>query len=288
MPEVSVIVPNYNHARFLQQRLNSILEQTFQDYEVIILDDCSTDNSREIIDQYRDHPKVTEIVFNETNGGTPFLQWQKGMELAKGKWIWIAESDDYATPDFLENVLSIATREDNVGVAYAGSHWVNETGKIGKDLSSYTESFFRKGIDEIKQKLYHVCTIQNASAAIFRRDIAIHCIKGMHRFRSCGDWIFYVKMLQDANLVFTGKKLNSFRYYHANTSNWAEKNGLWITEGVYLLKHISFKKVPFSKSEFAEVIDFWKRYAQNLPDKKRRRKVHFILYQIMLKYKLGL
>ena len=52
MPQVSVIVPNYNHAPYLRQRLDSIFNQNFQDFEVIILDDCSTDNSKEIIEEY--------------------------------------------------------------------------------------------------------------------------------------------------------------------------------------------------------------------------------------------
>ncbi len=69
MPTVSVIVPNYNHASFLKQRINSILEQTYQDFELILLDDCSTDNSREILEQYRSNPHVSHIAHNEINSG---------------------------------------------------------------------------------------------------------------------------------------------------------------------------------------------------------------------------
>lgn len=93
---VSVIIPNYCHARFLNQRIDSVLNQTYSDYEVIILDDCSTDNSREIIESYRNHPKISHIVYNEKNSGSTFIQWEKGFELARGEYIWIAESDDVA------------------------------------------------------------------------------------------------------------------------------------------------------------------------------------------------
>lgn len=81
-PLVSVIVPNYNHARFLEERMESVLGQTYQNIEVIILDDCSTDNSREVIEKYRNNPKVAKIVYNDANSGSPFRQWKKGMELA--------------------------------------------------------------------------------------------------------------------------------------------------------------------------------------------------------------
>ena len=89
-PLVSVIIPNYNHARFLDERIKSVLGQTYQNIEVIILDDCSTDNSREVIEKYRSNPKVTKIVYNEKNTGKPFQQWNKGMELAAGNIIWLS------------------------------------------------------------------------------------------------------------------------------------------------------------------------------------------------------
>lgn len=79
MLKVSVIVPNYNHALFLEQRIESILNQTFQDFEVIILDDCSTDNSKKIIEKYRTHPKVSKIIYNDVNSGNTFKQWNTGI-----------------------------------------------------------------------------------------------------------------------------------------------------------------------------------------------------------------
>lgn len=79
MPTVSVIVPNYCHAPYLEQRIESILQQTFQDFELILLDDCSTDGSREILERYRNHPKVSGIFYNERNSGSPFKQWKKGL-----------------------------------------------------------------------------------------------------------------------------------------------------------------------------------------------------------------
>lgn len=67
---VSVIVPNYNHAPFLRERIDSILAQSYTDFELILLDDCSTDNSRDILNSYRDNPHVSHIIFNEKNSGS--------------------------------------------------------------------------------------------------------------------------------------------------------------------------------------------------------------------------
>src|SRR5580658_382186 len=101
MPTVSVIVPNYNHARFLHRRIDTILAQTFQDFELILLDDCSTDESSSILREYGSDARV-RLEFNEVNSGSPFKQWNKGVRLAQGKYIWMAESDDYAAPRLLE------------------------------------------------------------------------------------------------------------------------------------------------------------------------------------------
>src|SRR5258706_9778611 len=118
MPKVSVIIPNYNHAPFLKQRIDSVLNQTYLDLEVIILDDRSTDNSGGIIESYRGHPKVVSIVYNEANSGSPFGQWKKGVRLVNGKYIWIAESDDWAEPDLLDKLIALAEGNDNIGIAF--------------------------------------------------------------------------------------------------------------------------------------------------------------------------
>lgn len=126
MPNISVIIPNYNHARFLKQRVNSVLQQTYQDFEVIIMDDNSSDHSKDIIEQYRNYPKISHIIYNETNSGSTFKQWKKGLELAKGEWIWIAESDDYADTDFLEQLLGFSTNDNNIQLIYCDSFSTNE------------------------------------------------------------------------------------------------------------------------------------------------------------------
>ena len=96
MPKVSVIIPNYNHAPYLVQRIETVLKQSYPDFEVIILDDCSTDGSHDIIERYRGHSKVSRIVYNKVNSGSPFRQWEKGIGICKGEYVWIAESDDWS------------------------------------------------------------------------------------------------------------------------------------------------------------------------------------------------
>ena len=128
-PKVSVIVPNYNHAPYLQQRLDSIVNQTFRDFEVIVLDDASTDNSREVIETYAGDPSF-RFLFNETRKGSAFKQWQKGLERARGEYIWFAESDDCASPHFLGKLLPILENDKSLGLVYCQSYLVDPSSRV--------------------------------------------------------------------------------------------------------------------------------------------------------------
>jgi glycosyltransferase involved in cell wall biosynthesis len=223
LSEVSVIVPNYNHAKFLKERLDSIFNQTFKDFELIILDDCSTDNSRETIESYRHLPNVS-IFYNSKNSGSPFKQWKKGIKLAKGKYIWIAESDDYAESNFLETMVEILNRGH--GLAYCRSNDVDQNGikksdffwADGLDENRWKSDFENNGNDEIKNHLVYRCTIPNASACVFEKKYApLDC--GFHKMRFCGDWLFWIKLLQKTTLGFSAKTLSHFRHHQGSTRN---------------------------------------------------------------------
>ncbi len=138
-PEVSVIIPNYNHARFLRQRIDSVLNQTFTNFELILLDDCSTDNSRDIIESYRKEARVSNIVYNEINSGSPFKQWEKGNQLAQGKYIWIAESDDYCENSFLRSALNMLEKH-NHAVHFCQSKMVDENNATLEDTLIWPQS----------------------------------------------------------------------------------------------------------------------------------------------------
>lgn len=272
MPEVSVIVPNYNHSKYLKQRIDSVLHQTYQDFEMIILDDCSSDDSEEVIEAYRDHPKVRRIIYNDKNSGSTFIQWERGAQAATGRWLWIAESDDYAEPYFLEELVKLMQSDEKVGIAFCGSHWVDAEGNIKEDLSIYHQSFKRLGIIEVGQEMVKHCTIQNASSCLFDRQKLLTCIKNLKTYRACGDWVLYVRMLQQCDLAFTGQKLNYFRWYHANISN-AAKETLWITEGIDILSNIDTRKVKFSQGQFKWIVDFWRNKLTPLPTKQKLKAV---------------
>lgn len=239
MCKVSVIVPNYNHAIYLEQRIDSILYQTYQDFELILLDDCSTDNSREILSKYTNHPKVSHIVFNETNSGSTFKQWNKGIELAQGEYIWIAESDDWAESTFLEVLLHLISENPSAGLAFTLSNFVDQNGVTLWNIKESNDRQFYSGEAFIKNKLLTSNSINNVSMVVFRKSL-YNKIDHTHyeEMKFCGDWFFYVLLCEHTNVVEYRKAYNNYRIHSHNISSKAEHEGLSFIEGYQILDYI--------------------------------------------------
>lgn len=231
MPEVSVIVPNYNHEKFLKQRLDSIFNQTFQDFEVIILDDCSTDNSREIIEQFRNHPKVSKIEYNTKNEKSPFKQWKKGIEFSKGKLIWIAESDDWSELNFLEKAVPCFD-DENVSIVVSSVRLVFESmNNYQQDISFDDKK--ENGIDFIRTKMLGKCGIQNVGMVVFRKDIYSNFKDGEWlKFKQAGDWRLYIDLISNSKIVSINELLSYCRIHKTNFTSLNRKNGMDFLEGL--------------------------------------------------------
>lgn len=223
MAKVSVIVPNYNHAQFLPQRMESILGQTFQDFELILLDDCSTDESRSILDKYRGDPRV-RIVFNKSNSGNTFKQWNKGTRLAHGEYVWIAESDDYAEERLLERLVDVLDKEPEVVFAYCRSWRVTKDGRrdgfadwylADVDPYRWTTDFCADGREECRKHFVHTNSVPNASAVVFRKSIYERVGGADERLIFCGDWKLWVSMAFEGRIAYLGEPLNYYREHDA-------------------------------------------------------------------------
>jgi glycosyltransferase involved in cell wall biosynthesis len=223
-PKVSVIVPNYNHASYLRQRLDSITNQTFRDFEVIVLDDASTDNSREIIQTYAHDPRV-RFLFNGTRNGSAFKQWQKGLESARGEYIWFAESDDCASPHFLSKLLPILENDRSLGLVYCQSYLVDPSSRVLGDAIQWTDdldpsrwknNFINNGPAEVKDYLSKKNTIPNASAVLLRASV-LRSVGGLDvGYQLCGDWFLWIKILLQSNVGYVAEKLNYWRQRSSN------------------------------------------------------------------------
>lgn len=255
--EVSVIVPNYNYARFLRQRIESILSQTFTDYEIILLDDASTDDSLSVLNNYRNNEHVTHVEVNTSNTGSPFIQWQKGLALARGKYVWIAESDDSAESLFLEKAVSVLNQNPQASFCFLGSYCIDEDNEIlntdfdkwtSKQLSRSQHIGVFNGLDYITHNLYWRNYIYNASGVVFRKDcferiVDLSCFS----MRYSGDWLFWIEMARQGEVIEIYEKLNKFRLHINSTTKKAITSGNGIIEDIFVVKKIESSLSNFNK-----------------------------------------
>jgi len=233
-PRLSVVVPNYNHARFLERRLHSIIHQSHKPDEIIFLDDASADDSiaiaRDILG--KSNIKFT-ILENELNSGSVFRQWLKGIEEASGDLIWIAESDDSAGLDFLANILPRFDRED-VLLAYGEIRYINPDDTPHPGLDHYYDEV--EGLNGLSWEHSNVVSayraftgafaikniIPNVSGAVFRKPcLSAEEIERLTSYTFAGDWYFYSLIARGGAVAFCREARSYFRLNRESTSRQA-------------------------------------------------------------------
>jgi glycosyltransferase involved in cell wall biosynthesis len=245
VPTVSIIVPNYNHARFLDERLTSILNQTYKDFELIFLDDASSDNSVDVFRKYSTYGNVRAIL-NDRNSGSTFRQWNRGVRAAAGCYIWIAESDDVAEPQFLATLVPILERNSQVGIAYCNSIIIDEYGEKKYTVDRWSEKvsatrwwhdYINSGTEECRRYLVCRNTIPNASAVVFRKSIYERCGYANETMTRCGDWWVWAQMLLLSDIAYVAAPLNLFRR-HTSLSYEVNKHNVALEETLHILHEI--------------------------------------------------
>jgi glycosyltransferase involved in cell wall biosynthesis len=222
-PAVSVVVPNYNYARFLTERFESILSQSCTDYEIVFLDDASTDESVPLVRE-RFGDRLARFEVSAANSGNPFVQWNKGVRLSRGEYVWIAEADDRCTPDFLERLLQAITRADRIGLAYCMTTPIDVVGapldgasyqRYVADLhpTRWLQDFTANGPDEVRRFLARKNTITNVSGVLFRREAYLRAGGAPEDLRMCGDWLTYCRILRESDLAYVSAPLNFHRQH---------------------------------------------------------------------------
>lgn len=239
---VSIIVPNYNHAPYLRKRLDSIYQQTYPHTHVILLDDASSDDSRNILSEYAHrYPNKTTCHFNDNNSGGVFHQWLKGFEAATGDLIWIAESDDYCTLDFLEKLV-VVFENHAVRIAFCRTEFVEDDNEQSiwntqnylhdLRLRIWDEKFIASAHALTKHAWVDKNVIPNVSSCIFRHPHQLPLLydKIWKSMRLCGDWIFYLALARGGLVGYDPSATNYYRQHATNTSVTAHRKKVYYQE----------------------------------------------------------
>jgi len=168
-PKVTVAIPTYNRARYLEESIRSVLCQTFTDFNLVVIDNASSDNTEEIVRSFTD-PRV-EYVRNACNLGI-IGNWNRAIELCRGEYLNILGDDDKMLPDFLARSVGVLDAFPQVGFSFSHCNKVNEQGEFirlwGYD---FPPAGYLRGRDYLILTIKYGCCLTNSSTVLLRRSV---------------------------------------------------------------------------------------------------------------------
>jgi len=218
-PQITVALPVYNGQEFLAQAIDSVLKQTFTDFELLILDNCSTDGTLKIAESFRD-PRI-RIVSNEKNIGM-IGNWNKAVEMALGDYLKILSHDDLLEPTCLAEQFKgfqKATRK-NIGIVTSKRQIINESGKVvmpGLGLFGPTRLISGRAV--ARKVVRAGRNIIGEPSVVLLRTSVLKTLGGFEEPQFTPDIKMWLKILRDSDLLFINENLAKYRLSSTSTSN---------------------------------------------------------------------
>lgn len=295
-PKVSVIMPSYNKAGYITESINSILSQTWEDFELIIIDDCSTDNSVEVIKTAKD-PRI-RFYRNSENIGIAANR-NKGLELAQGEYIALLDADDLS-PDYrLKDEVEYLNQHPEIAVVYGGSQEIGPNGEF-KEL--YVSTFHNP--DFIRAKLLIRDVIPNGSCMYRKSFVDNHGIRYEDGYYGMDDYLFWVRCSVKGKITGIPETLLYWRNFEHNTTNQLfndqrrmekyneihkialEQNGFRLNNAELTLYNKVLAEEPYAISNEAELHSFYSIINNLIAQSKKKQGSKE--WELMFKRQFGL
>jgi glycosyltransferase involved in cell wall biosynthesis len=253
---VGILVPSHNHSRYLEARIESILNQTFQDFTIYIVDDGSSDKSWDLLQSYEGNIQV-KLFQNLSASGSPFSQYSRFIGGSyKHKYWWIAESDDTASTDFLMRTITVLDKDPEIKFVFSASTLINSEGiSIGR-TRDYLSNYFPEldwSEDQLIQSqlglqfLLRGQFVPNLSGMLFRMDsFKSRELFNIHRFKLAGDWKFVISLQSLGKSFYVSDEINYFRT-HSETARTKTDASARVSEYLYC-NYYAWKKIGDSPS----------------------------------------
>lgn len=260
MPQISIIVPIYNVEKYLLECLDSISKQTFSDWECLLIDDGSPDNSGAICDQYAKTDGRFRA-FHKPNGGVSSAR-NYGLEKAQGEWVTFIDSDDFISPTFLEGLYAPISRGEQLDFVHGGcSNWKNgEVVSVNQQYNDYvgvdSEKLFKEYRGLIVSKLFRLELInQIHSGSPLRFDVRMRLAEDMlftteyllktHKYAYVSEVGYYYRKDNEESATKRKKgKCFEEEYYafsriEESYSKYIQANSLTVNQSIYRLKMLA-------------------------------------------------
>jgi hypothetical protein len=247
-PTVAVFIPTYNSAPFLGKAIESVLGQTFSDYELLILDDASTDQTSKVVEPYLSHSQVTYLR-NETNLGMA-ANWNKGISLSRGKYVAKLDADDFYHPDFLQGIVSLLEKNPSVGLAFCGVHWIIPNG--ANSFLPYTSSWVTSGpvfqANLLRRFVTHSATI------CVRRECYERLGGFIEKMRIHADWEMWTRITAHYDIAYVDKILASMVRHPNSCTSQSKKDTRTPDDFTLWLKMLDNNALPYQLNKTDRLI----------------------------------
>lgn len=220
--------------------MESLLAQSYRNLEILIVDDCSTDDSVEILRKYEDHPAV-KLVLRQQNAGVVAVMNQ-GIELCSGEFVIFAQCDDDCDEQMIEQLVGALQAHASAGAAFCRSLLVDENDAVLGDDFRIREQSFRERCRadtllsgaEMGRFLMYSCVMPNMSAVLFRKACFAEIGPISVSYRVCCDWELYFRLVKRFDVAYVAAPLNRFRQ-HETTVRSVTKERVVLGEYIRLL-----------------------------------------------------
>lgn len=236
-PRVSVLIPTYNFARFLPEAIESVLAQDFEDYELLIVDDCSQDGSAEVLARFAARDPRIRYKVNSPNMGM-VQNWNYCMSLARGEYIKFLFGDDkFADRQALGKLVAILDSDPGVALAVSARKIIDEKSKWVDTWDHLGSAGYHDGKRTIMRCLIDLNLIGEPSVVLFRKSQAL---RGFNpKYRQIVDLEMWFHLLEQGDLVYTREKLCCFRKHSQQQTVFNNMGTLVQTEHFLLAKKYS-------------------------------------------------
>lgn len=209
---ISILITSYNYEKYIEKTIESVKNQTFHNWELIIVDDASNDRSVEIISKATDSNTRVRTVVNDENLGLE-ASLQKAYKYASGQWIAILESDDSWTPDYLEEKIKVILQHPEAGVIFNDVNTVGENNGI-KLILDTNRRFLRS--KKFPRNMFWDMNLRNRimtfSSVMIRRDL-LEKVNWNTPSDRLLDWWLYIQLAYATSFYYIDKKLTNWRIH---------------------------------------------------------------------------
>ena len=238
---ISLIVTSYNYKKYIKETIESVKNQTFDDWELIVVDDASEDMSVEIITKSTDSDNRVRTVVNDMNMGLE-ATLEKALKYASGKWIAILESDDTLTPDYLAEKFKIILKYPDAAVIFNDVELIGNAGKM-KGVVEENRRFLRS--KKYPRNMFWDMNLQNRimtfSSVMIRRDLFDQVNWNTPSDRLL-DWWLYIQMAYGNKFYYLDKKLTNWRIHSDSYINQRSSSNCIMTNVLAMIE--VFRKKP--------------------------------------------